>query len=338
MQTSTRVPVHRIPNFEFGYWGQRHTIHIFFPGLVAEERQGIQLSKAEKMSFYEDGLRPSIATLLPQGVSDWPATYDSEVFRGSKRSGGISYQTKVLPQWILPQLSGVIRTNLAEKGVDWAEGFFFTHTIRGTKHGTQHSMSRAAATTTLEEYLLDAKIPPEATWDGEWWIDVGVELSSENRCLQWRTASHFHIIKEVLRISETHASRVTTLGSSKYSRDLVSHLTAVSGCRIEPGSQAKGVHEAVYFQMYTTDKALTYHPDGRTHGKAITMDAAMGKTQPPTFVEGLFNVYTTAIADNSSNARVEVRVPFVHAETVLTRLSIEVARSSLLSFSRSDWW
>jgi hypothetical protein len=174
---------------------------------------------------------------------------------------------------------------------------------------------------------------------GEWWFDVGVEISSSRQeCLQWRTTSHFHIVKEVLQIQEGHASRVTSLGSSKYSRDLASHLTAVSGCRIEPGVQAAGPYEAAYFQMYTTDKALTFNPENHHHGKAISMREALGQTQPPKFVEGLFNLYISAVESNSSNARVEVRVPHTHATSVLTRLDINIVRESLVSFTRSDWW
>lgn len=333
------IPIHRIPNFEFGYWGQRHMIHIFFPGLLAEGRVGSQLTKDEKTKFYEFGLRPSIFSLLRQDVSDWPATYDAELFRAKKRSGYMSYQTKVLPQWILPFLADTIRAELVLNGVDWGEDLFFTHTIRGTKHGTQHSRNHDAAVEALSEYLEDAKIPQEATEVGEWWIDVGMEFcSSHDACLQWKTSSHFHIVQEVLQIPDNHASRITSVGSSKYARDLVSHLTAVSGCRIEPGAQAEGPFQATYFQMYTTDKAITYNPEGRHHGKAITMDGAMGKTQPPVFIEGLFDVYTSAIHNNSSNARVEVRVPFAQATTVFMRLNTNIVRESLLSFTRSEWW
>jgi hypothetical protein len=191
----------------------------------------------------------------------------------------------------------------------------------------------------LEEYFEDAHIPPEATQTGSWWIDVGVEFSSpDNACLQWTTSSHPHIVEEVLRISEDHARRVTQLGSSKYSRDLASHLTGVSGCRIEPGPQAQGEFEAAYFQLYTTDKALTYNPEGGHHGKAMTTEAAMGAVQPPPFADGLLKLYQDAAKTNSSNARIEVRVPMQYAVQVLVNVRSAVIRSSLLSFTRSEWW
>jgi hypothetical protein len=317
-------------------------IHIFFPLLVTEEREGAggpHLSKEEKEAFYEKGLRPTIATLLPQDVPDWPATYEAELFRAKKRSGHMSYQTKVLPQWVLPVLANTLRAKLLQKGVLWAEDCFFIHTIRGTKHGTQHSPDVQSAELALEEYLLDAKIPLRATLTGDWWIDVGLEFHSQtDHCLQWRTSSHFHIVKDALNISDDNASRITSVGSSKYSRDLVSHLLGVSGCRIEPGTRAEGPFEAAYLQMYTTDKAITYNPEGRYHGKAITVEQAMGGKQPPAFIEGLFNVYTSTIVGNPSNARIEVRVPFSQAKSVLLDFDTDTICQSLLAFPPSEWW
>jgi hypothetical protein len=293
----------------------------------------------EKKEFYELGLRPAVKALLPQNVSDWPTTVDTELFRAQKRSGAVAYQTKLIPQWVLSKLGETIRRKLADNRVVWADKFFFTHTIRGTKHSTQHSMDAQSAELALTEYLQDAQIPEQATRQGEWWIDVAVELrSATDHCLQWRTSSHFYIVKEVLDISPEDANRITSVKSSKYARDLASHLTGVSGCRIEPGVRAQGPLEATYFQMYTTDKALTYNPEGGHHGKAITMEHAMSSTQPPAFIERLLNLYTSACENNSSNARIEVRVPFARAKTALVRLKIDTLRTSLLSFTRAEWW
>jgi hypothetical protein len=38
-----------------------------------------------------------------------------------------------------------------------------------------------------------------------------------------------------LQISDSQARCITKLGSSKYSRDIVGHLSTISGCPIEPG-------------------------------------------------------------------------------------------------------
>jgi hypothetical protein len=89
-------------------------------------------------------------------------------------------------------LGGVICTKLQENEVDWAQGFFFSLTVRGTKHATQHSMDAHSASQALDEFLADAKISRDATAHGSWYIDVGVEYSASDTCLQWTTSSHFH--------------------------------------------------------------------------------------------------------------------------------------------------
>jgi hypothetical protein len=232
-----------------------------------------------------------------------------------------------------------LREMAEENDIGWARDFFFLHTIRGTKHGTQHDPTSTSARNALQEYLEDAKIPEDALEEGEWWIDVGLELMSQSQqCLQWRTDSHYHLVQHFLQIETNHAVRITRPGSSKYSRDLVSHLMGISGCRIEPGSQAEGPHGVVYYQQYTTDKSITYNPEGGHHGKAITMDQAMGKTQPPTFVTNLLELYDAAGRSNPSHARIEVRVPIRNALKVLMRWSPDIIRQSVLLFPSVVWW
>ncbi|KAK7463598.1 hypothetical protein VKT23_005541 [Stygiomarasmius scandens] len=175
--------------------------------------------------------------------------------------------------------------------------------------------------------------------EGEWFVDVGVEFVSRNRdCLQWMTTGHTRVVRDTLQISEDKAIRITSLGSSKYQRDLASHLTHASGCRITPGLRAQGPFEAVYFQLYTTDKAATYAPHGRYHGKVLQMNKAMGPEQPAQFLDDLQNVYSAASEDIASNARVEVRVPYEHATSVLRNFDYHAIRQSLLAFHCSEWW
>lgn len=292
----------------------------------------------QKTQFYEIGLCPAIASLFPEAVSDWALTYD-DLLRAERLTGHMSYQTKILPSYLVAEIANQIRANLAKGGVVWAKNFFFTHTVTGLRHNTQHTMDPQEALVSLEEFLSSVNLSLDATECGQWWIDVGLEVSPEEQmCLQWRTSSHSHLVQEILGISNEDANCITTLGGSKYSRDVASLLMAVSGCRIEPGSQAMGEYQAAYFQLYTTDKAITCNPEGGYHGKAITTALAMGPRQPPPFIEGLLKLFTSAMDRNASNARVEVRVPLHHATDVLTRLDLNVLRNSLLTFRRSDWW
>lgn len=333
------MPVHKIPNYEFAFWGCRHQIHILFPNLVSENRSSSVLTQEEKATFYESVLRPAIQSLSPQCASDWPSTYSTEIFRAQKRSGHLAYQTKIVSAWLIDGLVNEMRSKIEESDTEWAKDFVFLHTLRGTKHGTQHQPTRNAAEVALLDYLNKANILETAMSSGDWYVDVALEFSSEEvHCLQWKTSSHYHLVRALLDISEDNARRITERGSSKYSRDVSSHLPAVSGCRIEPGSRAQGSYEAVYYHMYTTDKSLTYNPEGGHHGKAITMSQAMGTIQPPPFIVSLLDTYTKAIENNASNARLEVRVPITKAARVLIRFDPNLIRRSLLLFRRDEWW
>lgn len=294
---------------------------------------------AQLTEFYEVGLRPTIAELLPEDVSDWPPTYSAELFRARKNSGHMAYQSKMIPSTHVRDLGPTLRNHLRAWGVDWAEGFFFMHEVRGVKHAHQHSMNRHNAVLKLQELCEDIHLVDEAFELGEWWIDVGAEIcSADQLCLQWSTATQSQVVEEVLRISPEKASRITSLGSSKYSRDIVSHLMGVSGCRIEPGVRAEGEFEAAYFQLYSTDKSITYNPEGHHHGKAMSLAAAMGPEQPASFITELEDLFVSAMDKNASNARVEVRVPIHHACRVLTNIDDELIRQWVLGFPRRVWW
>ncbi|KAK7433539.1 hypothetical protein VKT23_020741 [Stygiomarasmius scandens] len=333
------VPLHQIPNFELGYWGHRYMVYIFFPALLDSERfpdkQG-KLGHAKKAEFYELGLRPTIKKLLKNCVSSWPPDYESEYFRAKKRSGAFAYQTKLFPEEKLDRFSWTLQRYLRRNNVDWAEDFFFVHIIRGVKDATRHNLTPGSPRAALDKFLTEAGV--NAT-QGTWYVDVGLEVSSEEeQCLQWMSSCHSRVVREALQISERNAVRITSLGSQCYEKDIVSHLSHVAGCRIEPGARAAGPCNALYLQLYTTDKSVTYAPEGRHHGKALTMSHAMAKDQPPDFLNKLQKAFTSAASNTSSNARIEVRVGMDHATAALMHFDLDVFSSSLLAFERDEWW
>jgi hypothetical protein len=341
------TPYHRIPNAKLGTFGTRHMVHIFFPGLVSEDRQSARLTEEENRIFYEKALRPYIEEVQPGVTSDWPPDYESEIFRATRRSGQRSLRTLILPGWSLENFGRKIRDQVEYNGVQWAEGLFFIHTIRGIKHGTQHQVTEDAAHLALHRMLEEANIPSSATLRGSWWIDVGLEFNAveteveaelRKDCLQWMTTSHSRVVQEALEIEAHNADRITKLGSSKYSRDLASHLPGVSGCRIEPGTRAEGPYQAAYIQLYTTDKSVTYSLQGNRHAKEITIQEAMGKEQPVQFIQKLYHTYKEASIKTPANARIEMRVPLEAGTRALLYVDHSVYRQLMLCFSRREWW
>ncbi|GLB45961.1 hypothetical protein LshimejAT787_4400010 [Lyophyllum shimeji] len=297
------VDYHRIPNFEFGTFGGRHHLNIFFPRLWAPDRRGVHLSQQQRNFWYihdVDNLAHCIREKLQERFGD---------------------------------------PFIDQNDVAWATDFFILHTIRGTKHTTLHHLDRASADYYLTEFLHDARLSAEVPEIGEWYIDVGIQISSErHECLQWMTGGHSTMLQEALHIPAHHADRISSINSSKYSRDPVSHLTAVSGFRVSPGLRARGRYEAVYVQAYTTDKTVTANTEGRHHAKYLTTDEAMGQQQPTRTIDGLYTLYQEAQTANSSSARLEVRVPLEFGSQVLLEFDHNRISTCLCAFPRDDWW
>lgn len=335
----TQVPIHRIPNIMFAKWGERHMIRAFFPDLYDKERAHSLLTQQEQETFYQSGLYPAIQELLPAEACEWPPSYRAELFRAQQSGGRLSFGTKAVGDWAVSPLGPAVRRHLVANGYRWGGSLIFLLQIRGTKHGTSHGLHAQGAREGLDDYLRENHIPRHATEIGKWWIDVGLVFRSDiGHCLQWRTDSHRYVYHFTSSTDVENATRVTLPGSSKYSRDMVSHLPLVSGCRVAPGVRAAGCHELQYFQLYTTDKALTYNPEGRNHGKTLKSTQALGSTHPTPFGDGLYKVYTDAITSNASHARLEVRVPYGRALDVLLFFPTGLMRNSLLSFTKTTWW
>jgi len=304
------------------------------------------LTLEERTLWYENAFRPAISALLGDAIaSEWPATYETERLRACKARGGYSWGTKLIPKDVVSDLADCIRdqlnTNrtLTREDMTWASDFFFLHTIRGVKHASFHRVDSESSEYYLNDFILDARLSGRVPFVGDWYIDVGIEISSEeNACLQWMTNAHPRIVQQALHISDDSAQRITDITSSQYSRDLSSHLTAVSGFRIVPGVRAQGEFEARYLQAYTTDKSVVYNPEGGHHAKFLTTKEAMGHTQPAKTVEGIYTIYEQAMIANSSNARLEVRVPYRFATQVLIEFDVDQLRDSLCAFTREEWW
>ncbi|KAJ3555369.1 hypothetical protein NP233_g12227 [Leucocoprinus birnbaumii] len=349
------VQYHHIPNFELGSMGDRRQLNVFFPKLWTPElaKRGLpwKISEEKRTFWYERAFRPAIAALLGDHIaSEWPPTFAAEKLRAAKnRKGPIPNETmastRLIPQEAVGHLADAIRRELTydvfidDEDREWVSDFFFIHTIRGVKDANRHRVDPQLAEMAVERFTNMSHLVHNHHLKGLWYVDIGIEISSPlGRCLQWSTAGHCSVVEEVLHISTAHADRITTLSSSKYSRDLVSHLSDVSGFRIVPGPQAQGPFQAAYVQAYTTDKTLTSNREGQHFVKFIERKDALGLKQPPTMISSLHDIYTQAQEKNSSKARLEVRVPWAHGKYVLTEFNPAIIENALYSFTREEWW
>ncbi|KJA13180.1 hypothetical protein HYPSUDRAFT_209763 [Hypholoma sublateritium FD-334 SS-4] len=289
------VPAHHIPNLCIAKWGGAHNmLRAVIPGLYHKQRPSSSMDQLEFATFYEKGFRPAVESLSPAAAAEWPPTYQAELFRARGKHGTLALQTKTLGKWFVRELGDAIRAALHDNNVPWGEGLIFLYQIKGVKASNGHRTSAESAKLSLNELFSKNSITQDGIERGDWWIDVGLEISSGGEeCLAWRTDHHFHIVKHILSIDTSNAQRITNPGSSKYIRDLTSHLTAVAGCRISPGVRAQGPHEAIYLQMYTTDKSVIYRPEGTHFGKHLTGKEILDN-KVDAYCRGLYDLYTDA--------------------------------------------
>lgn len=314
-------------------------IRILIPELYDGEGRSPFLSQDEQRTFYEKGLRPAIAALCNLPAAEWPVTYNDEMFCARRRNGQLSFTSKMLGAWLVPELADAIRTALTNNGVSWATGLVFLHQIRGVKHSTQHAPNTRSSTIALRQFLDQCKLPwRRISTEGTWFIDTAVEVSSiAGNCLAWRTDSHYNIIrKAVVGLDDDTAERITRLGSSKYARDITSHLPAISGCRVDTQT-TRGDHNIVYVQLYTTDKAHTYRPEQGHFGKFITPEDIL-KKKAPAWIANICTLYNNASDTGSAHARLEVRSGIHHAVDALLGIEETLYRKSLISVPCKPWW
>lgn len=332
------APIHRIPNICLAKSDTHSSIIMLLPELYSEDRKSPYLTQDELETIYDLGTRPAIEELSPGTVAEWPAKYRDEMFRARGSNGQLAFASKMLPAWLVGHLGDRIRAALARNGSTWGTGLVFLHQIRGVKHSTSHSPEPAAADAAFHDFLEQQGLSyGRINRHGTWYVDIGVEFSSPyGRCLAWRTDSHSDMVQEACELGEEESRRLTHIGSSKYARDLVSHLPAVSGCRITTG-RYHGPYDIAYMQLYTTDKALTYRPDRATFGKTITAEQIL-RGKAPAYLQSLITLYNNARETSDGHARVEVRVSIFSATKVLVNLDEDLIRTCLVSIARDVWW
>ena len=331
--------VHKVPNICIGKWTVHTLIRAFIPGLYDQHTGSPFLSQEDQRTFYEQGFLPAVQDLCTDRSAEWPATYTDEMFRARGRNRTLRFLSKTIPAWNIRQLGSTIRSKLNNTGVPWAQGITFLHQVRGVKDSTYHRVDDVSADEALDEFLTEQNLSrDEIMLTGSWWIDIGLQVVSSNKdCLVWRTDSHGRIVQDICEITADHAKRITSIGSKQYTRDIMSHLPQLSGCRIEPGVRGRGPYEVAYLQLYCTDKSLTYCQDQGRHGKFITCsDVVKGKADD--FINNLYSLYINAIDNNYAQARMEVRVPIQFATYVLLGLEEDVIRGGLVSYPSVEWW
>lgn len=320
---------------------------MFLPELYTDYRDvGPNLTSSECKTFYEKGLLPAMQALMPTDATEWPVTYGDEMFRARDAKGRMTFQTKMVPEHLVKDVGDYLRAAFEANDCPWGTGLVFLHQLRGLKTTSQHN--DAFANQALQKFLRDNDLDyDDLTANGCWWVDSAVEVSSvalHIKSLAWRTDSHYHLVRDLMRLRNQTADRITKPGSSQYTRDMLAHLPSVSGCRIAPGVRARGPYQVRYYQQYTTDKGLTYtlptrnaYAYGYGFSKQLLVVDVVKGTQSE-YIDGLYILYRNAAAVAAAKARLEVRVPLEYADKILLDITPEFIQNALVAFDITVFW
>jgi hypothetical protein len=285
----------------------------------------------EQAVIFDAGIRPAIAQLLPENVQNWPATHHDAVWRARNHQRGLQYGTIPVPNWLVEDLGPAIRERL-EGQHPWTQDMVFMVQMKGVKEATRHNPTVAMAAQQLDQLLQPLNIH-----DGTWYIDVGLELSQQGLAYIWRSDGHRHILANMLPLALNRATSATDPNSWGYQQDLSAHLMDLSGCRVDLRGGERGQNLVEYVQLYTTDKATTYHLERGRHSKHMTGTMALDGN-PPRFIESLYGVFQNACQSIDVAARIEFRVPLAAARQVLLGMDNAAMSQGLVVLPRVDWW
>ncbi|KAG1727540.1 hypothetical protein EDB19DRAFT_1914211 [Suillus lakei] len=308
-QADRPVSPHRVPNICLGAVGIRTKVRLFFPRLYDPDRKDVELTFEEKKGLYEKGLLPVLRNLSPDTVTNWPVNYEGAQTRARKTRGMFQYSTRPFSGSRVRRFGFDLTTTLAA-AFPWAEQMLFMIQVQGVKEAHQHhptDMDKAedALMNALSDFHYDDLMEEEHCY-----IDVGLELSEPGYAFQWRTDAHRELLLAFTDMTPGQARIL--LKSREFAVDYSSGLIQLSGCRVPV--PVRNNRDPVYFQAYTTDKALIQHKDGGRHSLTLTGKAALAENTPP-YLTRLYALYFDAKDTHDCAARVEVRIRLKDAFT-----------------------
>ncbi|KAG1718437.1 hypothetical protein EDB19DRAFT_1920593 [Suillus lakei] len=300
-QPDSPVSPHRVPNICLGAVGIRTKVRLFFPRLYNPDKKDVELTFDQKKGLYEMGLMPVLQALSPDTVTNWPVNYEGAQTRARKSRGLFQYGTRPFSGSRVRRLGYDLAEKLCQHFV-WAEGMLFMVQMQGVKEAHQHRPDAMdAADVELQNALSDFYCD-ELMEEEHCYVDVGLELSEPGYAYQWRTDAHAELVSGITRIPLPRARALVKARESAV--DYSSGLIQVSGCRVPIPAHTSSI---VYFQAYTTDKALIQQNNGGRHSLSITGKAAL-EEEEPAYLKRLYDLYFDAKDKHDCAARVEVRI------------------------------
>ena len=132
-----------MPNILFGSFGLRHSTHLFFPLLEADDRnKNNHLTDKELADFYNLAVRPTAARVLNRSYHNWPASFAAAQTKDRIAHGGFANSSYLIKGDLLLRFSKEIRRQVDNHDkLRWARYLFWGMEICGSKDLTHHQIT-----------------------------------------------------------------------------------------------------------------------------------------------------------------------------------------------------
>ena len=186
--------------------------------------------------------------------------------------------------------------------------------------------------------LFDLNADPAALF-----IDVGLNWRTAGHTLHWHKNAHVELVRCGLGVEKKLAKSLCR--SEDYAVDRSAGFTEMAGFRLVVPPNKRTGDGVVKFNVYSTDKAHTYLPDGTHHAKFVRPDMAL---QPPSgsslsaierFCTNMDTLYSHVKESGvEGRARFEVRVPAYMAVATLLNMTEDLVRHCIVALDIATWW
>lgn len=277
-------------------------------------------------------------TCRPEHASHWPPNYTAAFSQSQDNLQQLHFSTLDIPGSLLPQFTENLHTQL-DLYPDF-DGFFFVHEYRGLKGVTCHDGCTAQEVHEAYDVLVE-DLNPDLIDINDWWVDIGLEISSPEKVLQWAEEAHGILIEHLLPHLDRRRA-VALMRSPAWATDTSSLLYDLAGFRVKPGSYGTPA-QVRYINVYTTDKTPTYqlHTGAFKRHRPIeilpdTMPVLLSDIRRLAQMHRYCGYNTTGSQEGC--VRVEIRVPLSAAHERLRVFPLALAEDSIIAIDAMVWW
>lgn len=221
-----------------------------------EGNQHPPLSQKHFAKLYDKCIRPAVLRVMPSQSSHWPISYEMAFQQAKDTRGQLHLGTVAVPAKDLVAFCAALRKRL-DRIAEFKDAFF-CHELRGLKGGTAHEEDEEGrnpeeAFDTFFDNINRARID-----EGNWMVDVGLEIHDPNRIVLWSKSAHSAVLEYLLPSLDSEQVDKLQNNKSAFKLDSVAQLDDFAGFRCEPGKRAREKDGVEYINVYTTDKCTTY--------------------------------------------------------------------------------